>query len=194
MILTSLIDGILAREGWPMYTDDPADSGGPTKGGITQATLAAWRGHPVTAEDVQRLTESEARSIYLERYWKAPGFQRVAALDQDLAEELADTGVNMGQATAIRFLQRFLTAFNDRGRIYPDLAVDGVLGPVTLEALRSFLLYRRAEGKRVLWFCLDAVQTVRYVEIAEQREKDEHFVYGQILQRAAAHWITEGAA
>ena len=37
--------------------------------GITQGTLAAWRGRPVSIEEVRALTEEEAREIYRANYW-----------------------------------------------------------------------------------------------------------------------------
>lgn len=186
--VAKLIDGILDREGWPTYTDDPADSGGPTKGGITQATLSAWRRREVTPEEVENLTRAEASEIYARMYWYAPGFAHVAHVNEEVAHELCDTGVNMGPQVAAKFLQRILTTFNDRGRLYPDLVVDGKLGPKTLDALRAYLTARREDGVRVLLFSLDSLQVARYIDIAERREKDERFVYGQILQRAVANW------
>jgi lysozyme family protein len=189
MQVSNLITEILKVEGWPKYTNDPADSGGPTKGGITLATLADYRKHRVTAEDVKNLTEEEARSIYLEKYWIKPKFDQVAIIDVQVAEELADTGVNMGPGTAVKFLQRILTGFNNQQKLYPDLKVDGQLGTVTLNALQSYLTHRGKEGKAVLLFSLDALQAVRYIEIVERREKDEAFVYGQILNRSAMKWL-----
>ena len=53
------------------YTNDPNDPGGPTKFGITQQTLAIWRGDSVTAEDVQALTINEATAIYGTKYFNA---------------------------------------------------------------------------------------------------------------------------
>ena len=47
MTTKEIIDGIIKREGG--YVDHPADRGGPTKFGITLATLEAWRGHRITA-------------------------------------------------------------------------------------------------------------------------------------------------
>jgi lysozyme family protein len=95
----------------------------------------------------------------------------------------------MGPVRAIEFLQRLLNAFNNRAKFYPDIIVDGVLGPNTIVALSAYLARRGKEGELVLLFSLDSLQTERYVGIAERREKDEEFVYGQILQRAAKRWI-----
>ena len=59
---------ILSHEGG--YVDHPLDKGAPTHHGITLATLAEWRGHSVTADDVRRLTVEEAKEIYRQRYIK----------------------------------------------------------------------------------------------------------------------------
>ena len=118
-----IIDQILSEEG-SEYTDDPADGGGPTKYGITRADLATWRGRPVTPADVRDLTEEEARSIYLERYIEAPGFDKIA--DPGLRNLVVDIGVNQGVPTAIRFLQAAI-----------GVTVDGLFGPKTLAAVNT---------------------------------------------------------
>ena len=73
-----IITEVLQREGWPAYTNDPADRGGPTKGGIT---LGSWRDHTsnpyVTAEHVKNITEEQARAFYRHRYIIDPGFDRI---------------------------------------------------------------------------------------------------------------------
>ncbi len=63
----TIIEDILRREG-SAYTNHPADLGGPTKYGITQATLSTVRRRPCSAEDMQNLQEAEARQIYREQY------------------------------------------------------------------------------------------------------------------------------
>lgn len=116
-----IIDQIVKHEG-AAYTNVVGDRGGPTKYGITQATLSADRGKPVMAEDVANLTEAEARDIYRRRYVVAPGFDKIA--DTSLRAVLVDWGVNSGPGVAVRGLQRILKT-----------PVDGVIGPITLLAL-----------------------------------------------------------
>lgn len=53
---------VLAMEGG--FSNDPANHGGATNWGITAATLAHWRGRPVTAADVRTIPPGEARAIY----------------------------------------------------------------------------------------------------------------------------------
>lgn len=100
--IDAVIRRICNREGG--YTNDPADAGGPTKYGITQATLSAWRKQPVTANDVKLLTLEEACQIYKAVYVIKPGY--LLLQDEPLAEQLIDAGVNHGSDTAIRMLQK----------------------------------------------------------------------------------------
>lgn len=181
--VSEIITGIFDREGRG-YTNNPNDKGGPTKFGITLATLAAYRRKQVTATDVSNLKEFEAREIYQDLYVNRPGFDRILSIDFDVGIELIDTGVNMGVDVAGTFLQRVLNVFNARGRFYPDLKVDGSVGEKTASALVAYLARRRAEGSAVMVKALNALQGARYVELAEKREANEDFVYGWIRERA----------
>jgi lysozyme family protein len=66
---------------------------------------------------------------------------------------------------------------------YPDIKVDGDIGPETLQSLQAYLLFRRGEGVNVLLKALNCLQGAFYIELAEKREKDEAFVYGWIRTR-----------
>ena len=70
--IDGLIAGVVAREGG--YVDHPADRGGPTRFGITEAVARAG-GY---AEAIRQLPRSVAEDIYRTRYWKGPGIDRVA--------------------------------------------------------------------------------------------------------------------
>jgi len=116
----AIADAIIQREG--RFTDHPNDRGGATKYGITLRTLEWWRKRPVTVEDVKNLTLDEAREIYIHKYIKAPGFDKVP--ESMLQLQLVDFGVNSGPGAAILNLQEIL-----------GVPADGKLGPRTLEAL-----------------------------------------------------------
>src|SRR3546814_19936588 len=93
-----------------------------------------------------------------------PGFHRGAEIAAVVAEELFDTGVNMGPAVAVGFLQRALNALNRNGRDWADLAVDRSIGPATLGALRALLRVRGQAGACVLVRAMNALQGARYID------------------------------
>ncbi len=63
----------------------------------------------------------------------------MAQFSPDIAAEMCDTGVNMGPTVATKMLQRWLNVFNRGGKLYPDMDVDGRIGPRTIAALRAYL-------------------------------------------------------
>jgi lysozyme family protein len=174
----NLIDTLIDREGG--FVNNPADKGGPTCFGITQGVARA-NGY---AGPMRKLPRSEAAEIYRRLYWLRPRFDEVATRSACLAAELFDTGVNMGPAVAVTFLQRALTALNRGGKDYPDLAPDGRVGAATLSALDAFLAVRgRSSGETVLLRAIEALQGERYLRLAERRPANEAFLYGWLANR-----------
>lgn len=177
MTIDQLIDEVIAREGG--YANHPADRGGPTRWGITQAVA---RAHGF-AGDMRVFPRDDAAAIYRRIYWQRPNLAALAKRTPALAAELFDTGVNMGPAVGIRFLQRALNALNRNARDFPDIAVDGAIGPVTLAALDSFLALRGGAGEAVLLKAVEAQQGERYIALAERRPANEAFLYGWLSNR-----------
>ena len=173
-----LVEALIDREGG--YVKHPADRGGATNFGITEAVARA-HGYGGAMRDLPR---GEAEAIYRRLYWLRPRFDQVAKRTPRLAAELFDTGANMGPAVAATFLQRALTALNRSGRDYPDLVPDGRIGEVTLAALDGFLKVRSvAGGETVLLRALEALQGERYLRLAERRPANEAFLYGWLANR-----------
>jgi len=161
------------------YVNHPHDKGGPTNYGITEKVARAY-GYQGKMED---LPDTLAFDIYIQRYWIDPKFDQIAVHSALIAQEMLDTGINMGQATAVKFLQRALNTLNRQGSSYPDVKVDGVLGTITLFCLKTFLRERGSKGEQVLFRMLNAQQSVRYMEIAEANQKQESFQYGWQKER-----------
>ena len=177
MDVDHLIDALIEREGG--YVNHPADKGGPTCFGITEAVA---RAHGYSGA-MRALPREDAAAIYRRLYWQRPRFDEVARRSPRLAEELFDTGVNMGPAVAATFLQRALTALNRGGKDYPDLVPDGRIGAGTLGALDAFLAARgKASGETVLLRALEALQGERYLRLAERRPGN------YILEKAGESW------
>lgn len=140
MNIKDLIDDILRREGG--FVDHPDDRGGATNFGITQDTLAQWRGRPVSVDEVRTLTPDEAAEIYAARYVLNPRFDGIE--HDDLAALVVDCGVNHGPARAARWLQSAA-----------GVAVDGMVGPVTLGAVNQqdgATLYRAVLAERCRFY------------------------------------------
>jgi lysozyme family protein len=109
---------VLKSEGG--FVNHPSDPGGATNLGITRGTLAAYRGHPVTVDDVRTLSRAEAAAIYRANYWdKVRGDELPAGLDY----QTFDYAVNSGPARAVMALQDSL-----------GVAPDGRIGPLTIKA------------------------------------------------------------
>lgn len=172
-----IIEGVIARE--KGYANNPNDTGGETMWGITIAT-ARRNGYAGAMRDLPRSTAS---LIYLREYVTAPGFDRVAAINAAIGEELVDSGVNCGPGLPGPWLQRTLNLMNRGAKLFPDLVVDGALGPATLSALKTVLTQRGADGERVIMRSLNCLQGARYFDITERRAANEEFFFGWMLNR-----------
>ena len=121
----AIADEIILREGG--YVNDPDDPGGATKYGVTIGTMRRLgmdldRDGDIDAEDVK----AQARQIFVDHYFHRP---RIGDLPDPLQASVFDMYVNAG-SNAVKILQRLL---NDMGQ---RIAVDGGIGPQTLEAAR----------------------------------------------------------
>lgn len=89
MNIEKYLDELIQREGG--YVNNPADRGGATKYGITEAVARAngFKGN------MRDLPLDVAKAIYRKQYWIEPRFDQVNTLSSAVAEELLDTGVNL---------------------------------------------------------------------------------------------------
>lgn len=113
-----------------IFTNDKADSGGPTSYGITRATLSEWRGSEQTQGDVEALTLVEATKIYLHMYWNRLSCGLV--VKARISISLFDSAVLFGIGVTARYAQRALKQCG-----YPTIKVDGYIGVETVKALNA---------------------------------------------------------
>lgn len=123
--VASLIDAVLEKEGG--FVDHPADRGGPTRYGITQSTLARYKGRPVSREEVRVLEVQVARDIYEKIYYLRPG---INLLPEGIQSFVFDSAVHHGPRRAVKFVQSLC----NKSGYQPFLDVDGVIGPKTAAA------------------------------------------------------------
>lgn len=105
------------------YVDHPLDRGGPTNMGITLRTLKNWRGHAVSATDVQNLSQDEAWQIMKKNYYDVVKGDH---LPLPVALAAHNSAVLHGPGRAGRFLQQAVVAQGHK------IEVDGIVGVETL--------------------------------------------------------------
>lgn len=156
------IDEIIRREGGEIETNDPADSGGRTKYGISE------KAHPEAWAD-GTVTYDEARTIYEKVYVLAEKFNLIE--DQTLQHQVVDHGVPSGPNTAARMLQQLL-----------GIEVDGEIGPKTIEAIKNYpggkLFGVDVPGIVMLNLAFRDARVLHYATIAKRRPKDLKFLLG----------------
>ncbi|QJQ93928.1 MULTISPECIES: glycoside hydrolase family 108 protein [Halomonadaceae] len=167
-----LVASVIDREGG--YVDHPSDRGGPTNYGITQAVAREY-GYIGHMRDLPRAT---AVRIYEARYWDSISLEAIAPISTALAEYLFDFGVHSGPGRSGRELQRNLNVLNNRGRDFPDLTVDGAVGPRTIGGLEAFHRRRGASGVNVLAESINGIRISFCRDLAERDERQEDFVFG----------------
>ncbi len=172
-----VFENTLALEGG--YSDDPSDSGGKTCYGITEkvARRAGYVGL------MSEMPLELAKEIAKKEYWDRLMLDDISEVSISISEELFDTGYNMGIGRAATFLQRCLNVSNRRGKDYPDIKVDGSVGPKTIKALTAYIGKRGVQGEAILWKMLNCLQGAFYVALGEKREKDEDFINGWFAAR-----------
>ena len=79
------------------YVNSEFDRGGETKFGISKKTYPEL--------DIANLTLSDAKDIYFLDFWNCEFLNLSNIKDKEIAIELFDTSVNMGQEVAGKFLQ-----------------------------------------------------------------------------------------
>lgn len=113
---------VLVHEGG--YVNHPADPGGATNKGVTQAVYDGFRARRGdAARSVKQITNAELETIYRDQYWRTI-YADEAPTGVDYC--LFDYAVNSGPGRAAKDLQRAL-----------GVKVDGIVGMGTLAALAA---------------------------------------------------------
>lgn len=167
------------------YTNDKDDAGGETYKGIARVYNPSWIGwatvddcksscsnFPDCLEDDAEL-QDDVHLFYKAKYWDVNRLDDVN--DQDVGEEMFDTGVNMGVGRAARFLQTALNYLNRDGSLYDELVVDGAIGPASLNALDVVL----DDGDAVvLLSMLNTLQGSHYMDYMDSNPVQKKYARG----------------
>jgi lysozyme family protein len=167
-----------------LYGCDPTDKGGETYKGIARKRNPYWKGWIIVDKykllpnfpknmysDVE--LDTCVKLFYKEEYWDINKLDNFSS--QILADELLDTGVNMGVGKAAKFLQLTLNVLNKNGASYPDILEDGKVGPGTLQALNTCI---GRVGEEVIYKVLNVLQGNHYIDIMVKNPTQEKYTLG----------------
>lgn len=166
------------------YVFDPDDGGGETYRGIARRFNPGWEGwktidrlkgkpdFPQNLENIAPLQEA-VRKFFKQHYWDR--FQGDLIVSQEIADELFDTGVNLGVTKAVTFLQTALNILNRNQTLYPDIAEDGCCGPVTLEAIDRYL---QNDPVEYLLKIANILQGMHYIAFMKKSPTQEKYARG----------------
>lgn len=171
------------------YVNHPNDRGGETWCGIARKSHPQWAGWTIVdalkkSPGFPGILDADTRlKVLKEGFYKTNFWDKLRlddVVDGNIAKKLLDIAVNCGVPTASKFLQRVLNVFNNRGKLYPDLKVDGVIGKVTIGALNN---HPRPDN---IYKALNVLQGSLYIQLGESDESQETFMNGWFGQRIAA--------
>lgn len=166
------------------YVHDKDDAGGETYKGIARQYNPSWSGwktidaaknkgnFPRSLDNSPQL-QSDVEIFYKDKYWDVNRLDDVN--DQAIAEEMFDTGVNMGTGRAARFLQKSLNYLNRNGSLYADLVEDGKIGPASLNALNIVL--GDGDGK-ILLTMMNVLQGQHYMNYMDKNPTQKKYARG----------------
>lgn len=178
--LAVILAGVYAVEGG--YVNDPADNGGATNYGITEKVarqngyLGDMRQFPKHCYDVMTTC---ADDIYTRQYVVNPGYYPMLAIEPAVAQELVDTGVNMGPRWPSTWFQASINVLCSE-----TLETDGKVGPATLKAYQN-CQQRLGDRKLCVMMLnsLDGAQERRYRAIVARNPSQKKFLRGWLRYR-----------
>lgn len=169
------------------YSKNPKDVGGETYKGISRVYNPGWEGWPIVDEakttgrsfpdclaDYDELNDSMVPMFYKEKYWDV--FLGDIINQQLIANELFDTGVNMGPQRAVLFLQKSLNLLiYKKGIVTTEpLVEDGLFGNKTFTALDTM----KPEYVRALYNLMNLMQGNHYLKYIEKDRRQSTFLMG----------------
>lgn len=163
------------------YSNNQADRGGETYRGIARKRHGAWGGWRIidgyksfadfkSKLDKDQELQNLVDALYKTIFWDELELDKIQ--NQEVADELFDTSINMGQGIAARFLQEALNLLNKNEASYKDIKVDGKIGPRTIQIANSF------NNTKALLKTLNGLQFGRYRNICSEDATQEVFFLG----------------
>lgn len=166
------------------YDNDPDDAGGETYKGVARTYYPNWAGW-IIIDDSKSINnfpnnlrgntalDTMIREFYKDNYWNLFWGDQIP--NQKVANELFDTGVNMGVRRAVKYLQKALNVLNRNQKNYSDIVEDGIFGLNTMNTLNKYLAI---DNESFLLKVMNILQGMHYIEYSEKSTIQEKFMRG----------------
>jgi len=159
------------------YSNDKDDVGGETYRGIARNYHPYWLGWNIIDDTKPNIDYSQmdpyVRDFYEDKFWDINLLDNCDS--QVIANEMFDTGVNMGTSRAAKFLQECLNYLNRNGSLFDELVVDGKIGNASLAALNEILV---SGDEKILLIMMNVCQGRHYMEYMKKSPIQEKYARG----------------
>lgn len=167
---------VLQSEGG--YSNHPMDPGKETFLGISRRYFPNWEGWRTIdrmkkARLLPSVSDLQLRPLAI-RFYEREFYNRIGGDGLgsiELATEMLDQSINLGVDRAARHLQTACNFLNRNGRSWPEILVDGKIGPTTLKTIAF------AEPKHLVRV-LNALQAEFYLNAIRIAPEKEEFIRG----------------
>lgn len=163
------------------YVNDKDDKGGETYKGIARNYNPDWNGW-IIIDALKKNSnfpnnlymnlelDKRVKEFYKQNYWDIFDGDN---LNYNVAEEVFDIAVNCGLKRATTFIQMTCNLLNRNGKLYKNILVDGVFGPITKQILNTCILIN---GDKIVFNVLNILQGSYYIELMMSNEKNEKYI------------------
>ena len=168
----------LPHEG--LISNNKYDKGGYTYKGISRKYHPAWPGwklvdDAISANSADKLNNQQLNQL-VQDFYRIEFWNKIKGdflPNQDIANELFDTSINLGVTAASKILQSTINLLNRNARLYPDISVDGIIGNQTLSMLNKCI---SVNGPKLVYNVLNFYQAKHYIELMERNRTQELFI------------------
>jgi len=172
------------------YVFDKDDAGGETYRGVARRFNPSWKGWRIidhSKSDNPNITNKKLTSLlskneklqdhvglfYKRAYWDK--FWGDEVPDQDIANELFDTSVNLGVRRAVKFVQESVNLLNRNQKNYKDTEIDGYFGRGTLKVIQQYLAI---DNSASLLKIMNTLQGMHYINYMRKNPTQEKYARG----------------
>lgn len=167
------------------WVNDPTDLGKETNHGITIGLATEYKSKLVSLfgwnGSMKDLTQDMAFWLYEAEFWHPMFLDDVCGISRSLARTMFRWGLKSGSTRPVSALQETLNCLNNKQAYWPNIVVDGWMGPKTIETINKFIA-KRGRDNAVTFLVAqtnaDQMHWMKHITLARAKEANEKYYYG----------------